>query len=170
LFTAIDARARRAGAASLVAFPTRLLTYPTALFLALLGFLCGPLALWFLGLAMRRWWLLRVLRRPLLWLPRLGLPRWCLRGSPGLALRLWRLLLTLRRLLLWLPRLRLGCRPSLGGRRLGGGGPLHVSAALLLGLPALGWRGALLRGRRRSALLRRRRHGDGPLNVSTSRL
>jgi len=49
---------------SLVAFPTGLLTCPTALLLALFEFLRCPLALWFLGLALRRWWLLRVLRRP----------------------------------------------------------------------------------------------------------
>lgn len=55
----------------MAAFPTGLLmTRPTTLVLALplFGFLCGPLPLWFLRLAVRLLSLLLALSRPLLWL------------------------------------------------------------------------------------------------------
>ena len=123
----MPARSALARFPSLVALPTGLLTCPTALLLALLGFLRGALALWSLGLALRLGCLLLALRRPLLWL---------------------------------LPR-RLACRATLLSRCLGVGGPLHLSAALLLQLPAWG---------RCSALLRMRRGGGGPLHLSASRL
>ena len=102
----------RAEVGLLVVLPTGLFTLPTALLLALLGFLRGSLALRSLGLALRLGCLLlMLLRGPLL----LRLPR----------LRLW----------LWRPRLRMGCRPSLRGRCLGRSRPLHLASALLRRLP-----------------------------------
>jgi len=114
-------------------------------------------------LALRLWSLLLTLGRPLLWL------LWLLRFTLGfgflrafplrsslLALRPRCLLLTLGRPLLWLQPLRLGCWASLLRRRLGGG-PLYVSASLLLRLSARGrWRrrrGRALRSLRLIALL-----------------
>ena len=152
-------RSALARAALLVVLPAGLFTFPTTLFLALLGLLRGSLALRSLVLALRLGCLLlMLLRGPLLWRPRLRLRLWWLRGSLGLTLRPGCLLLTLRRLLLlllfllllwlllWLglARLRLGCRPSLVGRCLGGSRPLHLASALLL-RPSAGCRGSRLR-------------------------
>ena len=176
-------RSELAQVASFAAFPTALLTLPTALLLVLLGFLRWPLPLWFLRLALRLSCLLLALRRPLLllrlrlglsrlllalrrpllllrlrlclsrlllalhrlllWPLHLGLGRWCLLRMLcrfllwplHLRLDLSRLLLALRRALLWLLRLRLRCRATLRGRRRGGGPP-HLSTALLLRLGA----------------------------------
>jgi hypothetical protein len=127
--------------ASLVAFPTLLLTFVTALLLVLLWLLRGSLALRPFVLALRSWCLLLMLGRPLLRLLRLTLGLWLLRGSLALlslvlALRPWRLLLTLGRPLLWLLPLRLGCRATLRRRRVHGGALLTVSASLLRRLSA----------------------------------
>src|SRR5487761_2592037 len=152
------------------AFPTGMLTCPIALLLTLRGLLRGSVALRPLILALGPGGRLLMLRRPPLWLPRLWLRLWRLRGPHDLALRLWRLLLPclwlrlwrlrgphdlalrLWRLLLthlWLARLLLthlwvGCRPSLLNRVVGGRGSLNVCAPGSLRLRA---------GRRRSGLL-----------------
>jgi len=80
-------RSELAQVASFVAFPTLLLTFLTALLLALLWFLRGSLALRSLVLALRPWCLLLTLGRTLLWLLPLGpgcrgtLLRKCLGGG-----------------------------------------------------------------------------------------